>query len=636
MLAAAALLVAVVSLLIPRATLALLLFALPFATHHPVSVPTVLLIVLTATFEVAYALRTRPSWAGVRRAVTTQPLLALAALFAAAACLSLSALPLASIAEEYRAILGPSPGARRLFALVLDWLLLTEARREFPITAALLTVQGLVLALIVAREAAASSRMAARMTAAVAIGLVVFVVLGLLEPFGVSLALLRGDTVNPVAVRPGTVQSVAGNPGWFSQYVVYALPFGLIVLMGESRPLLRAAALTLISGIASFGLLVSFQRGGWMAGLLVLGYTMAAGWSLMRQDHPPSGRRRRLPWRAVSAALVFVLVVVAGFLVWTRTAAPDSSGFGAAAYLARLKSIGPGERLPYARAGIRIAALHPVLGGGHESFAYRYRVYFDRPGGPYQHSGIRVPDPASAHSVYMQTWTGTGTVGLVLLLALFVAAAVTLWRSRHAAVVSGARRVALLSAAGSLLGMAFYGLVQEIFYVHALRLMFFVAIGLVAGSAGDAIRWPPRVTRAAWILLALAFAAHLVYEEVWPGPQRLFVPNEPAGLYAEQPGADGIPVRWTSEFGAWPVPEGARHFALRLKSLTAYPQEVEVRACGRGVIRQPLTDHQWHTLEGPLEGCGPGARLRLSVTPTWSPRTDVHTLGVLTAEMRFE
>ncbi len=66
----------------------------------------------------------------------------------------------------------------------MNWLLLTEARREFAITSAALTFQAFVLALIVWREARASSAMAERMAAAIVAGMIVSIGLGLLESSG--------------------------------------------------------------------------------------------------------------------------------------------------------------------------------------------------------------------------------------------------------------------------------------------------------------------------------------------------------------------------------------------------------------------------------------------------------------------
>ena len=105
-LAAAVLVVAVIAGSSPQWALALLLAALPFATHHPSSAPTVLLVVLTAVFELVYVLRTRPSLTSAWHAVSAQPLLLLSSLFVVAAFLSLSTVPLLSIAHEHARSLG--------------------------------------------------------------------------------------------------------------------------------------------------------------------------------------------------------------------------------------------------------------------------------------------------------------------------------------------------------------------------------------------------------------------------------------------------------------------------------------------------------------------------------------------------
>ena len=269
-LAAAALVVAVVAAAAPRWALMLLLAALPFALHHPSTAPTVLLVVLTGVFEVVYAVRTRPSPRRAWHAVATQPLLLLCALFVVAAWLSLSSLPLASIWREHAQAWSHVGSPRDAFNLVLTWLLFNEGRREFALTSVALTLQGFVMALIVWRESRASSVMPVRLAAAIVVGMTVSIVLGMLEAFGgLSLRALRGDGAGSVALRPGTMQSLAGNPGWLSQDLVYALPYALVLLAGASAARFGVIALAVLSGLTAFALVVIFQRGGWVAGLVV-------------------------------------------------------------------------------------------------------------------------------------------------------------------------------------------------------------------------------------------------------------------------------------------------------------------------------------------------------------------------------
>jgi hypothetical protein len=629
-LVATAMLVAALSWSRPRWLMALLLAALPFFTHHPSSFPTALLIVLLTVLEVAYVIRLRPSWPRTWEAISSQPLLVLGALFACAACLSLSSLPLAGIWREHAAGAGPWTAWPRL---LLDWILLTEVRREFPITSAVLVLQAYLLALIVWRESRASSRTAVLFASAVTFGTVVFVALGLLEAFGVlSLDTWRGSA--SVYFREGTLQSASGNPGWFSQYLVYALPYALVLLSGASAPGLRMVWLGGAIGLMVFALLVSWQRGGWVFGAVAVCYLLGAA-VLLRSRAPTArdGRAGHRAWRTMALAGIVSLLIVGAFSLWTARARPGGTVFDTGAYLTRLKSIADADRLSYVRAGTMIAALHPVLGGGHESFAYRYRMYFEAPGGPFHRSPIRVPDAASAHNLFVQTLAGTGAVGLALLVGIFVVAMWTAVRTLRARETDQPRRAVLLAAFGSLLGIAGYGLVQEVFYVHALRILFFVGVGLVAGVATEGVPWPARASRWLWSALLIAFVAHLGYEYVWPGPDRLVRSADPTGLYAEEQGSR---LQWSTDWATWPVPTGATSFTLRVRSVAPYPQAVTIAPCGGAQRRVQLPDHDWHSIGGALEGCGPGDRLQLRVTPAWRPPGDARLLGVMTADVRFE
>jgi hypothetical protein len=247
---------------------------------------------------------------------------------------------------------------------------------------------------------------------------------------------------------------------------------------------------------------------------------------------------------------------------------------------------------------------------------------------------VRVPVPSSAHSVYLQAFSGTGAVGFCLVIGIFATAAVTVDRARRGAGIDRGLRMAMAAACGSLLGMAVYGLVQEIFYVHALRLLFFVGVGLLAGVGADLVRWPSGARRMLWLVLAAAFLVHLAYEYVWPGPDRLLRSGEPTGLFDEDPNAKGM--RWSTDSATWPVPAGVTKYALRVRSFAPHAQDVEVRACRGAAATVHVADHEWHTLEGRLDNCGTGDYLRLAVSPTWSPRGASRTLGVVVSDVRLE
>ena len=82
----------------------------------------------------------------------------------------------------------------------------------------------------------------------------------------------------------------------------------------------------------------------------------------------------------------------------------------------------------------------------------------------------------------LQTAVGTGALGLLALLAMFGLGMRAMVRTVTSERSPIARRMVALSAGGSLLAIMVYGLVQEVTYIHALRLMLCCAVGLLAAG----------------------------------------------------------------------------------------------------------------------------------------------------------
>lgn len=636
-LAAVAVVFAVLAATRPRWALTLLLAALPFFTHQLLHPAAFWLLVVVAALEAGYAVGLVSHWRTTWRAARGNPLLLLGALLAAAAFLSLSSLPLGAIWKQHAAALRLLPPVAWPH-YARDWLMLPEAAREFSITTSLLALQAFLLGVIVWRETRLSPATSLTLARAITCGLVAFVGLGLLEGFDVvRLDALRGQV--GVGLRVGAVQSTAGNPGWFAQYVVYALPYTLVLLHPPSRTAWRVALLTLVAASTTIALVLGFQRGGWLSGALVLIYLALAASRVAGPGDARPRALRPLVTKAVALLGLAVALAMGGAGAWVARSDAEGNHLSARQYIERFKSIRNADRLPYASASLRIAALHPWLGGGNESFAYRYQMYFEDPGGLYAQSGIEVPLATSAHNVFLQTLSGSGLAGFLALAAMFVTSAWMARRTWRRPIADDdaarARRFAVCMACGSLLGMAAYGMVQEVFYVHALRLFFFVAIGIVAGASGE-VAWPPRVARALWAALAVVLACHLAYEYVWPGPGRLLRSAAPTGLFAEELDPGRRPFHWTTEEATWPVPPRASHWQVDVRSLAPFAQRVEIAACTRATgAAVTLEDHAWQTLGGRLAGCGPGARLTLRVTPAWRPSRDDRLLGTMVAALEF-
>ena len=542
------------------------------------------------------------------------------------AFLSLSSLPLLGIFRQHQAVLAYGVGGdwRQYLAGLLT---LPEVTREYSIVAAFLTLQAFVLAAIVARETRRTAESPLLPAAAIACGLAVFVTLGLAEVFaGVSLEALRGTAA--VFARSGTLQATAGNPGWFAEFMVYALPYGLVLLAGEGRSLWRLISLTLFAGAVSVGIVLGYQRGGWVAGLVVLLYLVAAVALVLRGSGTAAPPMRSLVVRLLGGLALLAVVAVAASYLWLGRAGAHAGpgSVDRAAFAARLASIADADRIVYWRAAAMVGGLHPILGGGAESFAYRYRAYFLQPGGVYHASPVRVPDASSAHSLYGQVFSGMGVAGLLVLLALLGRAALGTARAvrdpRHA----GPARVVLLAAFGSLVGMAAYGLVQEVFYVHALRLLFFVNVGLLAGTIPARTGTSPGTRHLAAAALAAVLFAHLVYENSTPGPRRLVAEGEATGFYQQEHDPAGKPYRWSTEWAALPVPAGATTYSVELRSVAPFPQQVEITACGKEQ-EVTLSDQAWRRVTGPAN-CGAGL-VEIEVVPAWRPPAEERLLGVM-------
>lgn len=616
-----AVLTAALTLWRPVWALGVLLAALPFFTRHPSTAAATGFIAIVAVFQCAWLLRRRPRLRAAA-AISDAPLLALALAFAAAALASLTALPLegmwAEISTAFR-IAAPTRWPELVEGLVRH----VEFRREFSVTSALLAVQAVGLAAIVHSETHSSPRVARRLAFAILIGIGTFVGLGALEFAGIlDLTEVRGTA--GAVYRPGSIQSTAGNPGWFTECVAYGLPYGLVLLSGRGRPVIRRLALAAWTAGLAVALLLGYQRGGWVSGLVLVGYLAAVAQAI--EAGRAVGARRARAAASVGLAALLALGLAGAYLVRSQPPTAEVD------FAARARSMLNGDRLPYWQAAWRIWSLHPVLGGGHESFAYLYRRDFG-PGGVFEGTGVRVPDGASAHSIYMQTLTGTGVIGLGLLLSIFGVAAATA-RRVVGVQLGNERRAVALGAAGSLLGVAVYGFAQEVFYVHALRLLCFAGIGLLSGASSGLFTWPPSVSRRLFAAVGVAAALHVWYERVWASPERLLAPGVAAGLFDEESNAGHESIRWTTEEAALPLPPGAARVDLDVRSAAPVPQQVAATACGRRVTLE-LADPAWRRLSLHLDGCSAGEHLRLRITPSWRPPGDARLLGVMTRPAVF-
>jgi hypothetical protein len=261
-------------------------------------------------------------------------------------------------------------------------------------------------------------------------------------------------------------------------------------------------------------------------------------------------------------------------------------------------------------AGLRLGALLPILGGGSESFALRYREEYLLAGGEYYARG-RSPlleMYGSAHNVFAQTFAGKGVTGL---LALLLIVATSGWAAIAALrdPVSPARRQVVAAVVLGMVGaFALYGQVQEVFYVPALQVTVAASWGLAASlavRAGDAGRALGRLAAVA-LVLVVALAAHLVHAYVVPG--RLAegyvdhqISRAGARLSAPVRDDDGEYFQWTGARAVMTVPRQATELSFELRRRSADVRVVEIRFDGRLVDSVRLEDDGWRRVVYPLQ-----------------------------------
>jgi hypothetical protein len=182
-----------------------------------------------------------------------------------------------------------------------------------------------------------------------------------------------------------------------------------------------------------------------------------------------------------------------------------------------------------------------------------------------------------------------------------------------------------------------YGVVQEVFYVHALQVLFFCSLGFVAAATQGLLTWPAAVRRTLWVLLAALFVIHLGYEYVYPGSTRLArSPVVPQGLYWQERDEDGVPFRWTSSQAVFPVPDGATVFTLQVRSLAPTKQVVTVLLRGIPYGSYSLEGGEWRRLRFLLPASDRAHRslqVEVSVTPTFE--SGGRTLGIMVGGVGF-
>jgi len=356
------------------------------------------------------------------------------------------------------------------------------------------------------------------------LGVVLSVFAGILDYYGgINLRFLRPLDPN---VNPGDtqfrLQSFFGHSGWYAQYLTLAIPSILVLLtFGASRKLLIAAiVLGLI--IVEYVLILTFQRGGWIS----YPFTVLVIWfSIYVLTRPLDGVHF---FESLKKSAIKILISVPITIVLSLTfISVLNQSESTAKYVERAEAIANvQDRTRYFPVSLNLASVHPVFGGGSESFAYRFKEQYLDPEGQFRKERNYIGTYyGSAHNVYLQTLTGKGYIGLLsllLLLGVMVVYVGVYFKRGFVDRASGnpisvEQRIILMIGLCFTAAFAIYGNVQEIFYVPGLNALMFVVFAIVATKVPAPFVIGAGFRRVTYAFLVVATIAHLYWEYVSPG-----------------------------------------------------------------------------------------------------------------------
>ncbi len=441
-----------------------------------------------------------------------------AAAFGLVSLFSLTSLPQGVFLHEMGArIIGFHP--KEIAASLFSFISLVEDKQGYAILSAFLTFVSIAFAWLLVHRIGGAPNRALQYGAAILAGLLLSLAAGIADYYNfIDLRGVRG--LDPM-VNPGNaqfrLQSFFGHSGWYAEYVTMTVPFVLLILLQRTSFWSRVLQMLAVLLAGEFALILTFQRGGWVSYPLTLFAIWAAIYVVRRLER---GEEKVLP--AVRGSLLKVLVSVpltVVFSVLLINFGMKSGSFSGDVkvpsqhYVNRLEDISrTSDRTDFMVAAYRIASLHPFFGAGSESFGYQFHKEFERADGHYP-GEFNLPLHGTAHSLYFQVLSGKGVFGLLILVALMFHMLVP----PLGEVVKDRRtvreKIQLLVVACFACSFLIYGVVQEIFYIHSLQVLFFAVVGIASVLLAERSASPAE-ERLLWRTLLLVLGLHLLWEKV--------------------------------------------------------------------------------------------------------------------------
>lgn len=252
-----------------------------------------------------------------------------------------------------------------------------------------------------------------------------------------------------------------GDKNYFAVYQVLSLPAALTLAALERRSVARAGYYGIVAVIV-LSVVASLSRTGFLAlaGAVLVTVLLPWRWFFRAPGH--------------KAAYVLALAA-AGTVVAVTSAGPFVERAETIVEDARLEGHGSTGRLDLWRAAWHAYEEHPALGVGLGNFQeMSTQLLRTTPGSDLSAPWAR--EPLVVHSIYLETLTELGPLGLALLLAVLVFTARLLLLARRRARASGDRPLELYSAA--LLASLFAYAISGFFLSHQLGKPLWILVGL--------------------------------------------------------------------------------------------------------------------------------------------------------------
>ncbi len=469
------------------------------------------------------------------------PIILLGVIFLLTGIMSLTSLPIDEMGVRYQQLLPDR--ALKFISLKELWVL-------YPVSKVLLLWQSLLVLLILGHFPTRWRPAPVLWLSAILTGFLLTAIAGLLDHY----TLIDLSSMRPVygGIAPSgyhlRLQSFFGHPAWFAMYATMAIPSVLVLLRSPLSRTLQVIVIVAILVLGEYVLILTFSRGSWISYL----FTLISIWLSFTLLRPGSEGARG--WDVLKRAMgkiMLSLPISIGISMVTISLIGNDSYLR---YLDRAKQIANvSERTAYVAPSLTLLAEHPILGGGHDSFSYRYALDYILPSGPHWSPNSPLANTYNnAHNTYLQLLTGRGVFGIISWLAFI---AMVIWtplmvirRDFEQATLSpdtgsaAKEKIFTLFTLCSVIPFVLYGLFDDVFYTPSLTALLFTLMGLSIHFEGSPIRFSARSQRiAGWMLLAV-FLAHVTWEYGYPAPTRTaleVVDHE--GCYPPDPLPNGQP-----------------------------------------------------------------------------------------------